>query len=515
MISSLRNFCKQISTKQLICFLVALSVILGWRLNYIQHGWVNNDFVLYHESARLFSVGEWKQGFDVFQWPFYSLLIASLHKTLGVDLHFAAQLLSVFSFSIATYSFLTIIRISNGSKLVVSCGAIILFSSSYLVGSVMPMLLRDPGAWAFFLLSIVFFIRFYRSFSWIDSIAWQVFAMIAMLFRIEYITYLVLMPLVVLLNSEFSFRRRAELFLKAQSIGVILLVSLMAVLTLSSSLSIDDFGRLKEVPMLFGDKYKLVAEAFSQKTEIMDRQVLNGDFGGYVTLGLLLALIGMSAAKCLAALGWLNSGLLFFIKPKKTKISHDVRHILFFSLLLSLINILVIVFSVFLLAGRYTAPLAFVLMVMASFSLAHLLERAYGTKSIGLKVLACALLLVMTVSFLKNIWVKPPGTNFQQDAVAWLRKNNINNSRVFFDNSRTRYYADAQFQGIIDKRSQFLEDSIKGHEIDHYEYLVINHSASRPEREELVSKSLPQYKMVQRFYDANKKKSIAIYEREK
>jgi len=509
----LKTFYKQISSKQLVYFLVVLSAVVGWRLNYIQHGWVNNDFVLYHESARLFSIGEWKQGFDVFQWPFYSLLIASLSKLLGIDLHLSAQILSVLAFALGTYSFLTIIRISNGNQLVMAAGALILFSSDYLVGSVMPMLLRDPGAWGFFLLSIVFFIQFYREFSWGNAIAWQLSAIVATLFRIEYITYLTLMPLVIFLNSGLSLRQRGWLFLKAQSISVVLLIGLVVLLAFSSSLSIDDFGRLREVPMLFGDKYKLMVEAFTQKASIMDRQVLNGDWGGYVAFGLLLAFFGMSAATCLGSLGWLNAGLLFFTRNREILISQDTKRILLFAALLALVNILVIVLSVFLLTGRYTAPLAFVLMIVSSFALAYLVVQSRKSNSYVFKTLLFLIMLFMILGILKNIWPKSEGANFQQNAVAWLRANNIDSNQVFFDNARTRYYASAPFQGIIDKRSEYLEDSIKSHEIERYKYLVINHSASRQDREDLIARELPQFKIVQRFYGFKNKKSIVIYER--
>lgn len=509
----LENFLKQISSKQLVYFFVVLSVIVGWRLNYIQHGWVNNDFVLYHESARLFSLGEWKQGFDVFQWPFYSLLIASLAKLLDVNLHFSAQILSILTFALTSYSFLTIIRISNGSKLVIASGALILFSSGYLVGSVMPMLLRDPGAWAFFLLSIIFFVRFYREFFWADAIAWQLSAIIATLFRIEYITYLALMPFIITANSGLSLAQRSLLFLKAQSIGILLLLGLTALLAFSPSLSIDDFGRLREVPMFFGDKYKLMVELFTQKASIMDRQVLNGDWGGYATFGLLLAFVGMSAATCLGSLGWLNAGLLFFSRDREILISRDTRHILLFAVLLSVVNILVIVFSVFLLAGRYTAPLAFVLMIVSSFALGSLVVQSRKSSSYVFKTVVFLIVLFMMLGILKNIWPKSEGANFQQNAVAWLRANNIDNSQVFFDNARTRYYASAPFQGIIDKRSEYLEDSIRNHEIARYRYLVINHSASRLDREDLIAKELPQFRIVQRFYGFKNKKSIVIYER--
>ena len=513
MITFFNHFYRHFSNKQLVYVYVILSVILSWRLNYVQHGWVNNDFVLYHESARLFLAGEWKQAFDIFQWPFYSILIAFLTKSLGTDLHLSAQILSVLFFGLVTYSILTIIRISNGQKLTISCGALILFSSTYLVGDVLPMLLRDAGAWAFFLLAIVFFIRFYRTNLWLDSILWQLSAIFATLFRIEYITYLVLIPFFLLFNSKLSLYQKNSKFIKANLIGIVLFLCLIVLLSVSSSLSIDDFGRLKEVPMLFSDKYLTTVEVFRSKSEIMDSQVLNGDWSSYSTFGLLLSFLGMAALTSFSTLGWLNTILLFFTKVKKMQISPDTRQILFFSVLLSSLNIVVILFSVFLLAGRYTAPLAFVLMVLTSFSLAYLITKSDESDSYVLRGLVFLIVIFLMVGVLRNIWPKSEGINFQQNAAAWLKSNNIQNNQVFFDNSRTRYYAKAPFEGIVDKRSTYLEDAIKSHEIENYKYLVINHSIYQKGREELIAEKLPQFKIVQRFYGVKNKKSVVIYEK--
>src|SRR3990167_6861059 len=129
---------------------VISAALLAWRIAYIQQGWVNDDSVLYFEVARLFSIGEWKQGFALYNWPLYPAIISLLHKTTGGDFQFIAQILNVLFFTLATYSFTQIIRLAGGNKLTMFCGVLLLFSTPYIVGNVLGMLLRDEGFWAFF-----------------------------------------------------------------------------------------------------------------------------------------------------------------------------------------------------------------------------------------------------------------------------------------------------------------------------------------------------------------------------
>lgn len=74
------NKTKKISNNQLHLILIMLAMLLTIQIQYIQHGWINPDSVLYFESARLFANGEWQQGFSVFKWPLYALLIAFIHN---------------------------------------------------------------------------------------------------------------------------------------------------------------------------------------------------------------------------------------------------------------------------------------------------------------------------------------------------------------------------------------------------------------------------------------------------
>lgn len=507
------NFYRRLSSRQIVALFTLSSIFFAWRVIYIQHGWVNDDFVVYYESARLFSMGNWQEGLQVYSWPFYPTLMMLLHQLFGYELQTCAQLISILLFGIATYGLLTIIRISNGDKLTIFCGAIILFSSSYLVGDVLPMLLRDPGAWAFFLLSLVFLVRFYRENSYKTALAWQLFAIIATLFRIEYITFLVLMPLVVFFKRELGITQRFSMFLKAQLLLLAFLILFIVLLMLMPTVSIDDFGRLKEIADVFGSRYEATASILSQKSETLGTQVLSNDWDSYVTLALLIVFVSLSAIKCLNALGWMNSLLLLSSRNKQVSLDNDTKHILIFAVLLSLLNALVIVMSVFLLSGRYTAPFALSLMILASFSLAYFIRLSRSSSDTGVKIFVFIVVLFMAFGVVNNLWVKPVGSNFQQDAVAWLRVNHIENEDIFFDDSRTRYYARAPYKERINGRDDYFERAVRKREVEGYQYLLVNLSSKQPKREEFIANNLPQYRMVKRFYGVRNKKSIAIYEK--
>jgi hypothetical protein len=59
-LKSLLNKLLQLPTGRLTGLLTVVGVLIAMQINYIQHGWINNDSVLYFEAARLFSIGEWK-----------------------------------------------------------------------------------------------------------------------------------------------------------------------------------------------------------------------------------------------------------------------------------------------------------------------------------------------------------------------------------------------------------------------------------------------------------------------
>lgn len=185
----------QTNSSNLILYIVAASILLAAWMQHIQHGWINSDSVLYFEQARLYTLGDWAGIMGVYEWPLYGILIGLVHQLTSLNIHQSAQLLNMLFFGTATASFLYLIKLTGGSSRTILMGALLLFSSQYIVGDVLEMLLRDEGFWAFYLSALVFFIRFAQHQKVWDALLWQACIILATLFRIEGFFYLSLLPL--------------------------------------------------------------------------------------------------------------------------------------------------------------------------------------------------------------------------------------------------------------------------------------------------------------------------------
>jgi hypothetical protein len=514
MISLLLNKTKKISITTFQLGSVFLAMLLTAQIQYIQHGWINPDSVLYFESARLFAIGEWQQGFNVFQWPLYALLIAFTHQVTTLEIQTSAQLLSMIFFGITTASYLKIIELAGGGKKEMLAGVLILFSSSYLVGDVLEMLLRDQGFWAFFLTSLLFFIRFYKTRSYQDAFFWQVCAITATLFRIEGISYLIALPIMLFFDQKQLLTHSAIDFLKSNFLNISLIILLIAALMLNI-IPMESLGRLNEI-LTINDK--LTGKLFAQSA-IMATDVLGKYLEDFAVQGILLTFIYVLIVKTIYATGYINAGLaVLTIRSKTAILDAEVAKVLKIAALIAFINMALIITKVFVLSGRYVLALSLILMIFASFYLGKLFKylQTSSTTNKKMKWLAIVLVIFMSLGLVKNILPKRDGYNYVQNAVAWLKTKNTTNAPVFYDDTRARYYAGAPFIGNTwIENWVVLRTAIENGSIDQYEFLVINHSNRYRERELLLAKDIPQYVPIKRFSDANHKKYVVIYQKNK
>lgn len=512
MLSQLINKTKKISNSQLQLILVILAMLLTIQIQYIQHGWINPDSVLYFESARLFADGEWQQGFEVFKWPLYALLIAFTHTVTTLDIQTSAQLLSVIFFGITTASFMKIIEFGGGGKKAMLAGGLILFSSSYLVGDILEMLMRDQGFWAFFLTSLVFFIRFYKTHHYQDAFFWQVSAIIATLFRIEGITYLIALPLILLFNHQPSFAISIRNFIKCNFINIISIIIILIAVFILKVIPVDNLGRLNEV-FTINFYAKLTNKLFSQSA-IMGTDVLGSYLDEFAVQGILLTFIYVMIAKTISATGLVNVGLAAFsLRYKKHLLNNEVSFILKAVAMIAVINMALIITKVFVLSGRYVLALSLILMIFASFYLAELFKYLLTPSKTEKKMkwLVIALIVFMLLSLVKNILPKRDGYNYMQDAVIWLNETNESKKPVFYDDSRARYYAGAPFIGTWSDNWLLVKTAIENKSIIQYEFLTISYSYKHPEREQFILKNLSQFHEIKKFGSPNAKKYVVIY----
>lgn len=515
MIKTLDN----LSISQIHKLLTMLGIVLALQINYIQHGWINDDSVLYFEVARLFSTGEWKQGVTLFNWPLYPLLISVIQKTLSLSIQASAILLNVLFFVITTYSFISIIRLAGGNKVTILCGAFLLFSSSYIVGSVLPMLLRDQGFWAAFLTSLVFFIKFYRGNKLHNALLWQVSAIIAMLFRIEAITFLVCLPLLILVQEKYTLKEKLKQFIVINTIPILGFISIAIALLAIPSLHLHDFGRLQEAITIFPRMINEIAKTFETKATIMGTQVLGDYFSDYGLVGVIVTLVSILTIKIVNLASWPVIGI-FAISYKNnyysnTHLMHkDSARILLTTAFLSLLNATVIIASAFVLSNRYIISFGFVVFIFAAFHLTFILQ-ALSRQNINTwhKSLLIIFLTALCLSCIKNILPKGAGYTYEQDAIAYVKGFTVSNNRIFYVTPRSRYFAGATYTGRGYDYWSYTEKAIEDNSIYKYDYLVINLDIDEflPEREKILSTKLAQYHIEKEFYGYRKKKKITIY----
>ncbi len=507
-----------LSETQLQKLITLLAVIITCQVIYIQHGWINDDSVLYFEMARLFSNNEWKQGLALFNWPLYPALISVIHQLTHLEIQTSAQILNVVFFGITTYSFISLIRLSGGNKTTIICGGLLLLSSSYIVGDVLPMLLRDQGFWAMFLSCLVYFIRFYRNKRLSDALLWQVCAVFAVLFRIEAITYLIGMPFILLMQAEFNIKQRANSFFKVSFIPIFALFIITGAVIIVPSVHLSDFGRLQEAVTIFPRMLADISQSFHIKANIMSEKVLGNFFDNYGMMGLIISLTSITIFKVISLIGWPVAGIFalsYTNQPHSQTIQTDARHILRWTCVLALLNACMIIASAFILSGRYIIALAFILLIFAAFHFASLVEkiRSNQINKRWQKMLFFILVALIALFAIKNILPKRAGYNFEQDAVAYLKQQQIPNSKVFFVTPRSRYFAGAPYTDRGYEYWNYTQKAIADGSIYQYDYLAINLDIDDQyvARKKILDEKLPQFKVAKEFLGLRGKKEILLY----
>lgn len=497
--------------QRLFGFIVAASILLAAWMQYIQHGWINPDSVLYLEQARLFAIGDWKGIVAVFEWPLYGICIGFIHKATSLSIHVSAQFLNMLFFGIATASFLKLINLAGGKNRTLALGALLLFSSQYIVGDVLEMLMRDEGFWAFFLTGLVFLIHYNQSGNLRDALLWQVSMIIATLFRIEAILYLLLLPLFFICCSQTGNSSKIRKVINAYSISILIVITIGLIVTTHPELSMQNFGRLKEV--FTTNLYQEFTQQLFTRADIMSTQVLGSFLDEFAIPGLLLTFLYIIVSKAISTTGLIGTTLaalhLKNTKPPSNSMHPEVRRILLVTGAIALVSTALIITKVFVLSGRYMIAFAWILLIFAALHL----EQLSTNLSKKHRVIFLIICLILCLGLIKNILPKRSGYNYQQEAVSWLQSNKNHNSSVFYDDPRMRYYAKAPFTRKWNDGWALIQSKIDDRSINNYDYLLVSYSKKRPEQEQTVLHALPNFTEVNRFNGRKAKKYIVIYKK--
>lgn len=145
----------------------------------------NPDAVLYLRAAEHFSVAQWADGFSIYRWPIYSLLIAGVMSAIGVEALIAAQIVNGLLILGTTMAFISLAyRLTNGDRAFVTVATIMIVFQPQLT-ELRPWVIKDHGYLCFFLTAIYFAVADNQEPSVLRKLALVGSLIAATLFRIE------------------------------------------------------------------------------------------------------------------------------------------------------------------------------------------------------------------------------------------------------------------------------------------------------------------------------------------
>lgn len=497
------HFISALKPRQHIAILVALSFLVVLRITNVQHGWVNDDSLLYFEVARLLSEGQWQAAYHLFPWLFYPGLLALGHVASGLDIHTTAQIINIGLFTLFSWGFASLILQAGGSIKTMWWGGLLLLSTQYIVGDILGMLLRDEGFWACLTWALVFLLRYMQQGQKNNIYYFQIAIIIAMLFRLEGILYFIL---AFVLMAEHTLSLRHRLCKVAQNLSLPICASLLIGATvITGIIKVEQLGRLQEIIYLVQQGFIERLHFIQSKAEIMSSQVLGHYLENYGNFGIWSVLILITLNKTLKVAGW--PVLLGIVTGRKAckHINHHARQLFSLHLIIGLISSFLIIINVFVLSSRYVIASGIVLLVIGAFCIEHLYLKARPWGKYGLLLLFSAM-LYMNLHDSGRI-------DLDRQAVEYIQSINISQQPVLYDTENARFYAHQPFMNRIPSQN-LVEELLANGKITNYSFLMISINNDDGDYELSVTHQLDQhFQVIQTLYGWKHKSKVLIYKK--
>lgn len=475
--------------------LINLTVVLLISIYIIfsQQGEINRDGVMYLTQAQFFLEGNVSKAMQVYGFPFFAKLIILAEFISGLSLHYAAHALNLCLFMIAVFFFYKTIEHVSQNKIPVYISTLILLTSLPLMDDYLPMILRDHGQWAGFMMGIFFYFKWLARKNIYYAILWQTGFIFGAIFRPECLIFNLLLPFI---NLFFTHKDRLKNFLQSILIpllGFLTLIFFLIISDHSQQEQLESFKRYQELitrPLNFiiffnsplnihtNDPYlKILIFDFMQSFKYL--------FLTYVVL-----------YKWLAGLGLLHLSL-FVLTLKKKLISqqHQTTLLVFFciSLIITVINL----YTTFVISNRYWMMNWWIVYIFAAFALHYLLVTLHKSKHPRKEWLQYIFVGILLIYFL-NIIIDKPSQHFEQQAGRWVKQQQLDLNNIFFSDRRIAFYS-----GLI---AFDPVDFHKATNIIQYKYLMMRYSKFDD------IKSINNYDPIQ-YFPSKELPKVIIYQR--
>lgn len=414
-------------------FAVAVSLIISF-VSRIFPSTLNDDSYVYIRTAEIFIDQGAQAALNHYSWPVFSILIALVSKT-GLTTISSAFLLNSLFFALLTFVFISIVKVidSNRKTLVIAAACILVFPE---VNEYRSMIIRDIAYWSLVLFSLWQLLLYTKNQQIIHSIAFTASLILATVFRVEALAYLVVIPLMHITFASSEFLRKSYLKLFLSNIAILISLTIL--------LLIADVNVVAQV-VEFVSRYRPFLDnllnsnpehAAALSVEIFgDHAATFSD--GYLGLFIASGLFSILTAKLITGIGaplvLLGSAVA---TKQKIKVERCFLLPLGSYLFVNFVIVCVFIFVTRYLPTRHTMIFSLVVLILIALVTKKLLDYAEKSKLSLLRGGIYFLLIYCTVdanfSFGKS-------KNYVANAVAWIDQNSPASQPMLTNNHALAY----------------------------------------------------------------------------
>ncbi|EEF78870.1 hypothetical protein [Methylophaga thiooxydans] len=448
------NFSLSFSQIRLITALISLLLSAA---AYYFDDIINRDGVMYMEMVQAYFDGGLSSMATIYDWPFFAMLTAWFSQLSGLPIELSANTLNSILFVVFTDALLLISHRLLPNLRQVGIAAVLILSF-YSINDYRDFVIRDIGYWAFCSLALYQLMRYQAEPKLKTAIQWQVSALVAVLFRVEGIILLFLMPFFALSSCQLksSIRELVRLHSLNLMIGVVL-----AIAALSLTEWFNAFDKVSDyLTYLNTEALQLKLD---ERLNVMEKRILSPFSADYSALILFSGLSVMLLYKLLAGVSGYY-GLIWLVALKTTTSvpAHRYRKLLWGFLAVNILILLAFLFRQYFVVTRYCAMAIVGLFLLLLPKMTQAIEAAWLNRRYRLFAFFAFLVFAGFVDALHTTNSK----SYIKNTAIWAQQNLNQNSLIATDDEFIQYY----FKRNNDRPIVYHPQGFKN--IERFDYLI-------------------------------------------
>jgi len=431
---------------------------------------MNDNGYIYLRAAQFFLDGGLDAARTVFHLPFFPIMIASVSTITGLSLENASYLLNSLLLAVMAVAFGKIVSELTTDRRVLIAAVILLLAHPKLNDNYRASIIRDPGYWAFYLLAILSYLRFWKRPRLQEALGWGCAMIAATLFRYEGVVFLLCAPFFLFLRSNTSTKNKLRQFCKLNIIPVSLVSMALIWGVTTEHRGLLDFAQLNVLTGWISNIVPNLHHILLDRADLLS-DALFYDFSysqGYALSSVVITLLLIFLTETASSLTYIYTPFSLHAIARRIFPRNNGISVIAGFVAINVAVLLVYLTRYLFVTGRYVIPLILLLLVFTAFSLVHIYEHWQIQRVVSWRWRWAGrfFIIIFLLTALDGFISTSPSKGYIREAGYWLHDNMPDTAKVYTNNSGILYYSgkvreDLQKYAVtIDNIDNLLSSSI-------------------------------------------------------